>query len=574
MTLHHNQNDTDNCNDLTSYIQGLQDIRRSGQLCDVTICCGDDTFPAHKVVLAANCPYLRAMFTNGMIESTRAEIHLKQISSKTWSSIMDFIYTRSTSITNANVLDLVRAASMLQIEALREKCSRFLARKIEVNNVLKIRDFAEQLFVEELQVAATSFLTDNFEKVIEQDEFLELSHTKLADILQFDFLRVRSEYVPLYGALRWLQHDLAEREEHAFLVLQHIRLLHFTSPAYVQRVVEQLPQHLRSAEECEKFLESIRRSKRRLIGSLQEDMLSYPRWFPQESIYVSGGRNKDSCLSSLESYDSSSNSWSVLESMQSQRTAVSMAPLSNHIYCLGGERENPKSRSQTLYLDEVERYSPQFNRWTQVCKLTVPRSFGAAAVCRETMYAVGGEDSQACHDSTETYDESRNTWLLSSPMTVARSGVCVTTIEHRIYAIGGHDNYNNYTQHSSVEALDPREGRWQRCMGLNIGRSGATAASIDGRIYLAGGRNRQLGNFFGLCECYEPRIDRWHPVASMSSVRAWPGSAVLDKKLVVLGGYDCTDRLPTVEMYDPVEDRWQRCGNMMMCRAGAAACTI
>ena len=49
--------------------------------------------------------------------------------------------------------------------------------------------------------------------------------------------------------------------------------------------------------------------------------------------------------------------------------------LSNEEAC-AGERENPFNRSETLYLDEVERYSPQFNRWTEVCKLLTPRSFG------------------------------------------------------------------------------------------------------------------------------------------------------------------------------------------------------
>lgn len=218
------------------------------------------------------------MFTNGMKESRSNEITLKRISSKTWSSIMDFMYTRNTVIDNSNVLELVGAASMLQIEDLRKRCSRFLARQIDASNVINIRDFAQQLFLEDLKVTATNFLTDNFEKVMEHEEFMEMSHEKLVEILQFDFLRVRSEYVPLFGVLRWLQHDLVTRAEQAFQVLQHIRLLHFTNLAYVQRIVEKLPHNLESAEECEKFLENIRRSKRRLVGSSHEDTLSYPRF--------------------------------------------------------------------------------------------------------------------------------------------------------------------------------------------------------------------------------------------------------------------------------------------------------
>ena len=62
-----------------------------------------------------------------------------------------------------------------------------------------------------------------------------------------------------------------------------------------------------------------------------------PRWFPEETIYVTGGRNRDACLSSLEKFDSPNNNWEFLEGMRSQRTAVGMAALNNHIYCIGGE---------------------------------------------------------------------------------------------------------------------------------------------------------------------------------------------------------------------------------------------
>lgn len=56
-----------------------------------------------------------------------------------------------------------------------------------------------------------------------------------------------------------------------------------------------------------------------------------------------------------------------------------MSSLNNHVYCIGGERENPQRPSETLYLNEVERYSPQFNCWSEVCSLLTKRSFGMSA---------------------------------------------------------------------------------------------------------------------------------------------------------------------------------------------------
>ena len=53
-----------------------------------------------------------------------------------------------------------------------------------------------------------------------------------------------------------------------------------------------------------------------------------------------------------------------------------MSAMRNHIFCIGGERENPDRRSETLYINAVERYSPQFNTWTDICPLIEARSFG------------------------------------------------------------------------------------------------------------------------------------------------------------------------------------------------------
>lgn len=41
-------------------------LRNESKLCDVEIRCGAESFPAHRVVLAASSEYFEAMFTNGV----------------------------------------------------------------------------------------------------------------------------------------------------------------------------------------------------------------------------------------------------------------------------------------------------------------------------------------------------------------------------------------------------------------------------------------------------------------------------------------------------------------------------
>jgi hypothetical protein len=49
---------------------------RSGHLCDAVIVANDAKFPVHRAIMAANSPYFRALFTNGMRESDEREVHI------------------------------------------------------------------------------------------------------------------------------------------------------------------------------------------------------------------------------------------------------------------------------------------------------------------------------------------------------------------------------------------------------------------------------------------------------------------------------------------------------------------
>lgn len=45
----------------------FEEMRGEGQLCDVVLRVDGQEFKAHRVVLAATCPYFRGMFTGGLL---------------------------------------------------------------------------------------------------------------------------------------------------------------------------------------------------------------------------------------------------------------------------------------------------------------------------------------------------------------------------------------------------------------------------------------------------------------------------------------------------------------------------
>ena len=59
----------------------MEEIRKQGKLCDVTIKVDDQSFSAHRIVLCATIPYFNAMFTHDMLESRQKEVMFKLLTS-------------------------------------------------------------------------------------------------------------------------------------------------------------------------------------------------------------------------------------------------------------------------------------------------------------------------------------------------------------------------------------------------------------------------------------------------------------------------------------------------------------
>ncbi len=73
---------------------------------------------------------------------------------------------------------------------------------------------------------------------------------------------------------------------------------------------------------------------------------------------------------------------------------------------------------------------------------------------------------------------------------------------------------------------------------------------------------------------YNTLTHQWSTVAQMNTARAWPAVAVIDKKIYIMGGFDGSHRLRTVECYDPECDSWTFISAMQTNRAGLGAAVL
>lgn len=321
----------------------MRDLREGSTLCDITLCVAGEEFKAHRLVLAASSPYFNAMFTNQHLESSSSKVHLNGVEAGALKLIIDFAYSSSLTISEENVQGLLAAANLLQITSLVDACCDFLEAQIDVGNCLGIAAFAELLSCEQLYRASWRFAQDNFHDVWRMEEFLSTPASLLKELVESENLHVLSEEEVLECVLLWYQHDTQARVNAMKALLHHIKLplipwstlsdTILTDPALSSDPrCQQLLASAKSYQSCPKMAEQF------------IDTPNYAKYLPRKSVgrslflYVVGGETTPgrSTVGSVERFNPSKSSWSVLAPMATGRRGVGITFLNGLLYVLGG----------------------------------------------------------------------------------------------------------------------------------------------------------------------------------------------------------------------------------------------
>jgi N-acetylneuraminic acid mutarotase len=287
------------------------------------------------------------------------------------------------------------------------------------------------------------------------------------------------------------------------------------------------------------------------------------------------------------------------------------------IYAIGGESViGPQSGPfpTRKVLRAVEAYDPTTGTWTREPDLPGPRTGLAAATGRDgRIFVLGGTAGEGTATnppeslaSVAIFDPKTHRWSAGTPLPDGRSQLAaVTGTDGRIYAIGGLSNERAVTVCEPVGtapsgsvppgqapcsgpntavAYNPKTGTWTHLADLHAERLGAAAAAgRDGRIYVFGGSDRQTGLFLTSAEVYDPRTNRWSPIAPMPHVRqmGFAAATAKDGRIYLIGGcvgppgnHGCTTAPPSpVDVYDPAHNTWKTIGSTVYSSAGAATAT-
>jgi hypothetical protein len=210
-------------------------------------------------------------------------------------------------------------------------------------------------------------------------------------------------------------------------------------------------------------------------------------------VYITGGlarpfrksAARPTLQSSIEIWDSRTNSWKTLPSMRLARYLHAAAiDTKGRLFVFGGSAAEPsttqedtesaesfrrraadnRARADTS-LSSVEMYDPETNGWSERAPLPTPRqAMGADLGADGRIYVVGGAPSYS-HPRpmavVEIYDPETDTWETGPSMNYARRGhAVVATPDGKIFAIGGFVGRRQRTLREQVagDFVDPALG--------------------------------------------------------------------------------------------------------------------
>ncbi|XP_003220743.1 zinc finger and BTB domain-containing protein 46 isoform X2 [Anolis carolinensis] len=115
-------------------LQELDEQRQHGILCDVCIIVEGKIFKAHKNVLLGSSRYFKTLYCQVQKTSEQATVtHLDIVTAQGFKAIIDFMYSAHLALTSRNVIEVMSAASYLQMTDIVQACHNFIKAALDIS---------------------------------------------------------------------------------------------------------------------------------------------------------------------------------------------------------------------------------------------------------------------------------------------------------------------------------------------------------------------------------------------------------------------------------------------------------
>ncbi|KAG4067485.1 hypothetical protein HA402_002762 [Bradysia odoriphaga] len=554
-------------------LQGFNDLRNQDFLLDVTLLADGKSFKAHRAVLAACSDYFRAMFTDAMKESTQSEISVSGISARGIELMLDYAYTSKIELNSANILDVLSAASYVQMDAVVDACTDYLQSHLDMDNCVDIATISETFSLQKLRQKCYRFICANLSKFSVTKEMKRLTWQQLNYVLSCDFPVDCAEEIVLKIVLDWIYPQQIDiKIAHSLLNnvrLSDILLTDVDSILRESRFARNSPITMST-----KGLAISQRKLRRLHKTTatftitNSNILTNNRGMELALVNVGGFRTAG-ITNEITYYLPSVKKWHHLTSIPHvEQCNYGTAVKGNELYIVGG--------CYNVALKEYIhpfgfRYNPMSNKWLTIAPMQQDRCRFSLNFVGNFLYAIGGvsgiDDSEDTwyeefgESNCECYDPEEDRWKYIPQLPEHRTQHAAATHQQYLYVCGGLDRS---VVLSSMWRFDTLYDSWEQMPNMLSPRADHVMLNIDEKLYVCGGwfeedqaDNRRLANTIDM---YNPRTKDWKVVTTIPTPKYHAGIVSVDTKIYIIGGFYADSLLDrassTIEFYDIDKDEW------------------
>ena len=525
--------------------------RKKGQFCDVVleVCNGEDQarFNAHRVVLCAGSPFFYSALNNDMKESKEGLIRLEDMSKVAIEELLDYLYTGHVDVTQHNAFDLLKIADFLVIPSLKDVSSKFIIQSLSSSNCFMAYYLAVNYRCFELQEKARDFIYANFTRVVEHEDFLNLTINEVEEWISSDEIRVRGEEDVFEAIVKWVEQKGSGEREKFFELFRHVRLIYLSRnyvlndilphplitnekacTAFVLDTIKhvscgseecffaQAPRNcLKTAEDClvvsgvtktlcyvaheDKWYQMADKAKSRYLYSAS----AY-----HGKLYINHGTGVDYAI---ERFDPAVNSWAPLTSYSGEMSHYFAAVVyfQGFLYVIGGKQNGEVANC-------VHKYSPDTNLWQEVAAMNVSRFSPRAVADEDTIYAIGGQKNDQILDVVERFDSKMNSWCRVASMLEKKLLPCVAILNARVFLFGGFTSISPLDVCSRIEMYDPTSNMWTAIQGISAPTRFFSVTSFKGSVYVIGNWTQESpGSFLRI---YDVEKNEWKHCSSVPEI--------------------------------------------------------
>ncbi|NXF97960.1 KLH34 protein, partial [Eubucco bourcierii] len=557
----------------TAVLAHYQSLRAEGFLCDILLKVKENEFPAHKSLLACSSDYFRAMFKSYTRESQATVIQLQVVSPTGLQHILDFIYTSFLPLSFESLEDTLEAASYLQVTDAIGLCSQYLANNLALENCCFSANVARKFYLPDALTATEKYIVNNLWKLLDLDlpGLLELNFRSLLAVVQSPDLTMVEETCLLNLVLQWLKQDKS-RLVHSSSLLEHVRY-GLVPVQELRKTYTQSEVPLSAGIKC-LLIKAINYHTSVFKQPVLQDKSTTLRNPKTQIILLGGGTVSEGLVTDVVAFDVYNHKWRALTRLQDRLQSHCVCVVENFLYVLGGEIESStsgdvKSEKAFAVTNQVHRYDPRFNMWTQPAGMLEKRCLFSCCVLGKDIFAIGGRgEGGVLHSSVEVYNISRDRWTKARELPCKVHGHAGAICKDILYISGG-KNADPGNTSKDLYSLSCPEGQWTKQAPMNIARFGHQMATVRDAMFTFLG----LYEPFSEIERYDPEQNQWTRLRPLTYDRFCYGLAVVEETVLLIGGkkWQNSREVPTQDVvgYDIDNDGWEE-----ICKAPLPWCGL